>query len=41
MNGGGGSRHILRIIVRASITLLMVAVLNFILFRVIPGDPAS
>nr|WP_263485613.1 ABC transporter permease [Mesorhizobium japonicum] len=31
----------MRIIVRASITLLMVAVLNFILFRVIPGDPAS
>jgi peptide/nickel transport system permease protein len=41
VNGGGGSRHILRILVRAVITLLMVAVLNFILFRVIPGDPAS
>jgi peptide/nickel transport system permease protein len=41
VNGGGGSRHILRILGRAAITLLMVAVLNFILFRVIPGDPAS
>ncbi|TIP26323.1 MAG: ABC transporter permease [Mesorhizobium sp.] len=41
MNRGGTSRHIGRILIRALITLLMVAVLNFILFRVIPGDPAS
>ncbi|RWQ34848.1 MAG: ABC transporter permease [Mesorhizobium sp.] len=27
--------------IRAAITLLMVATLNFILFRVIPGDPAT
>ncbi|WOS66907.1 MULTISPECIES: ABC transporter permease [Sinorhizobium] len=30
-----------RIIVRAVVTLLMVATLNFVLFRVIPGDPAG
>ncbi|RWC95067.1 MAG: ABC transporter permease [Mesorhizobium sp.] len=41
MNGGGTTRHITRILIRAIITLLMVATLNFILFRVIPGDPAS
>ncbi|MDF3218604.1 ABC transporter permease [Mesorhizobium sp. M7A.F.Ca.CA.001.09.2.1] len=41
MNGGGTTRHIARILIRAIITLLMVATLNFILFRVIPGDPAS
>ncbi|BAB52428.1 ABC transporter permease [Mesorhizobium japonicum] len=41
MNGGGTSRHIGRIIIRAIVTLLMVAILNFILFRVIPGDPAK
>ncbi|TIX86004.1 MAG: ABC transporter permease [Mesorhizobium sp.] len=41
MNGGGTPRHIARILIRAIITLLMVATLNFILFRVIPGDPAS
>ncbi|MBT1158629.1 ABC transporter permease [Aminobacter anthyllidis] len=41
MNGGRTSRHFGRILVRAIITLLMVAVLNFFLFRVIPGDPAS
>ncbi|WP_373414996.1 ABC transporter permease [Ensifer aridi] len=41
---GRGSRagqHISRIIGRALVTLLMVAVLNFILFRIIPGDPAN
>ncbi|MER9331424.1 ABC transporter permease [Mesorhizobium sp. M0488] len=41
MNGGGASRHIGRILIRAIVTLLMVAILNFILFRVIPGDPAK
>ncbi|RAZ73049.1 ABC transporter permease [Mesorhizobium atlanticum] len=41
MNGGGTSRHIGRILIRAIVTLLMVAILNFILFRVIPGDPAK
>ncbi|WP_352734645.1 ABC transporter permease [Mesorhizobium sp. M0276] len=41
MKGGRASRHIGRILIRAMITLLMVAVLNFILFRVIPGDPSS
>ncbi|MCF6117433.1 MAG: ABC transporter permease [Mesorhizobium sp.] len=41
MNAGGTSRHIGRILTRAIITLLMVAILNFFLFRVIPGDPAS
>ncbi|TIV11965.1 MAG: ABC transporter permease [Mesorhizobium sp.] len=30
-----------RILVRAIVTLLMVATLNFILFRIIPGDPSS
>ncbi|MER8716253.1 ABC transporter permease [Mesorhizobium sp. M1295] len=35
------SRRIWSILIRAIITLLMVAVLNFVLFRVIPGDPAS
>ncbi|MER9032841.1 ABC transporter permease [Mesorhizobium sp. M0674] len=35
------SRRIGRILIRAITTLLMVAVLNFILFRVIPGDPAA
>ncbi|MCP9232844.1 ABC transporter permease [Mesorhizobium sp. LMG 17147] len=35
------SRRIGSILIRAIITLLMVAVLNFVLFRVIPGDPAS
>ncbi|RVP45345.1 ABC transporter permease [Sinorhizobium medicae] len=29
------------VLVRAFVTLLMVAALNFVLFRVIPGDPAS
>lgn len=42
-NGQGDqmSRRIGSILIRAAITLLMVAVLNFVLFRVIPGDPAS
>ncbi|WP_018240950.1 ABC transporter permease [Ensifer sp. BR816] len=35
------SRRIGAIFLRAMMTLLMVATLNFILFRVIPGDPAS
>ncbi|WP_352920326.1 ABC transporter permease [Mesorhizobium sp. M0960] len=35
------SRHIIRVLSRAIVTLLMVACLNFILFRVIPGDPAN
>ncbi|MER8596021.1 ABC transporter permease [Mesorhizobium sp. M1182] len=35
------SQHIGRILLRAAVTLLMVMTLNFILFRVIPGDPAS
>lgn len=40
MNGGGTSRHIGSILIRAVITFVMVVVLNFVLFRVIPGDPA-
>ncbi|MER9254439.1 ABC transporter permease [Mesorhizobium sp. M0598] len=39
--GGRTSQHIGRILFRAAMTLLMVATLNFILFRVIPGDPAA
>lgn len=35
------SRRIGSIVIRAATTLLMVAVLNFVLFRIIPGDPAS
>ncbi|RUV01910.1 ABC transporter permease [Mesorhizobium sp. M6A.T.Cr.TU.017.01.1.1] len=35
------SQRIVSILTRAIITLFMVAVLNFVLFRVIPGDPAS
>ncbi|MDX0840406.1 ABC transporter permease subunit [Sinorhizobium medicae] len=38
---GRTSRHMGRILLRAVITLLMVALLNFILFRVIPGDPSA
>jgi peptide/nickel transport system permease protein len=34
------SRRFLGILVRAILTLLIVAILNFVLFRVIPGDPA-
>ncbi|MER8887123.1 ABC transporter permease [Mesorhizobium sp. M0816] len=41
MNEGGVSRRIWRILIRAIVTLLMVAILNFILFRIIPGDPAA
>ncbi|RWH18717.1 MAG: ABC transporter permease [Mesorhizobium sp.] len=29
-----------QILIRAIVTLLMVAILNFILFRIVPGDPA-
>ncbi|RWG80892.1 MAG: ABC transporter permease [Mesorhizobium sp.] len=39
--GGKTSRRIGSILIRAVMTLLMVATLNFILFRVIPGDPAT
>lgn len=39
--GGRASRHLGLILIRAAMTLLMVAILNFILFRVIPGDPSS
>ncbi|RMI14823.1 ABC transporter permease [Sinorhizobium meliloti] len=35
------SRRVGRVLLRAVMTLLMVATLNFLLFRVIPGDPAS
>ncbi|MES0076870.1 ABC transporter permease [Mesorhizobium sp. M0058] len=38
---GRTSRRVGSIFFRAAITLLMVAALNFVLFRVIPGDPAS
>lgn len=41
MQGSGTALHIGRILTRAGMTLLMVATLNFILFRVIPGDPAT
>ncbi|MFC3320563.1 ABC transporter permease [Mesorhizobium cantuariense] len=42
-NGQGrrANQRIERILLRAVITLLMVAILNFILFRIVPGDPAS
>ncbi|TIU66238.1 MAG: ABC transporter permease, partial [Mesorhizobium sp.] len=39
--GGWASRRTASILLRATVTLLMVATLNFILFRVIPGDPAA
>ncbi|MER9573980.1 ABC transporter permease [Mesorhizobium opportunistum] len=39
--GGPKSQHVGRILLRAAVTLLMVASLNFILFRIIPGDPAA
>ncbi|RUW78278.1 MULTISPECIES: ABC transporter permease [unclassified Mesorhizobium] len=39
--GGPRSRRIVRIVIRAIVTLLMVGVLNFVLFRIIPGDPAK
>lgn len=39
--GGRTSQHIGRILLRAIVTLVMVGTLNFILFRVIPGDPAA
>lgn len=38
--GDGARRHTATIFLRAAVTLLMVATLNFILFRVVPGDPA-
>ncbi|MDX8496647.1 ABC transporter permease [Mesorhizobium sp. VK22B] len=38
---GGACRRIGSILMRAVVTLFMVAILNFILFRVIPGDPAE
>ncbi|UPJ76878.1 ABC transporter permease [Bradyrhizobium sp. 187] len=38
---GQASRHIQRVMMRAAVTILMVAILNFILFRIIPGDPTS
>ncbi|WP_315860722.1 ABC transporter permease [Rhizobium leguminosarum] len=41
VHGGRTSRRIGQVILRAFITLLMVASLNFILFRVVPGDPAG
>ncbi|MDX8437865.1 ABC transporter permease [Mesorhizobium abyssinicae] len=40
-SGGRTSRRIGHVLVRAIVTLVMVATLNFVLFRVIPGDPAS
>lgn len=42
-NGKGvqTGRHFRRIAFRAALTLLIVAILNFILFRVVPGDPAD
>ncbi|MER9159324.1 ABC transporter permease [Mesorhizobium sp. M0778] len=41
VQGRGAGRRIASILLRAVVTLVMVATLNFILFRVIPGDPAS
>lgn len=38
---GHSGHHIGQVVFRAVITLLMVAILNFLLFRVIPGDPAA
>lgn len=38
--GSGTSRHIGSILLRAVATLVMVMILNFILFRIIPGDPS-
>ncbi|TIO39465.1 MAG: ABC transporter permease, partial [Mesorhizobium sp.] len=35
------SRRIGNILLRAVVTLLMVMTLNFVLFRIIPGDPAE
>ncbi|RWK87183.1 MAG: ABC transporter permease [Mesorhizobium sp.] len=42
-NGQGRrtSRRVGRIFLRAAITLLMVITLNFIVFRIVPGDPAA
>ncbi|WP_426411748.1 ABC transporter permease [Bradyrhizobium ganzhouense] len=39
--GSRTSRRIWRILSRAAVTILMVTILNFILFRIIPGDPTS
>ncbi|MER9732474.1 ABC transporter permease [Mesorhizobium sp. M0217] len=41
VKGSRKGRRIGAITIRAAVTLLMVATLNFVLFRVIPGDPAS
>ncbi|RVQ55034.1 ABC transporter permease [Sinorhizobium meliloti] len=38
---GHSGHHIGKVVFRAVVTLLMVAILNFLLFRVIPGDPAA
>lgn len=38
---GHAGRHFRHILARATMTLFVVALLNFILFRVIPGDPAD
>ncbi|MES0039692.1 ABC transporter permease [Mesorhizobium sp. M0046] len=35
------SRRIARSLLRAAFTLLMVAILNFVLFRIVPGDPSA
>ncbi|MCK1569485.1 ABC transporter permease [Bradyrhizobium sp. 173] len=35
------SQRISRILGRAAVTILMVTILNFILFRIIPGDPTT
>ncbi|PBB22322.1 ABC transporter permease [Mesorhizobium sp. WSM4307] len=39
--GSGTGQRIGQIIIRAAVTLLMVAVLNFTLFRILPGDPTT
>ncbi|WP_027534392.1 ABC transporter permease [Bradyrhizobium sp. WSM3983] len=41
LQGGRTSRRIGHVTFRAILTLFMVAILNFLLFRVIPGDPAD
>jgi len=35
------SRRIVNVLIRALITLLMVMILNFVLFRIVPGDPGQ
>ncbi|MER9020627.1 ABC transporter permease [Mesorhizobium sp. M0898] len=39
--GSGPSRRIGQVVLRAVVTLLTVAVLNFTLFRIVPGDPTN